>query len=624
MTANAGDSVAEAVVGHVSHLELEPTTGRFTVLHVDDDPAFVSMAAAILERQDDRLATATATDPAEVLGLLESEAIDCVVSDYDMPGRNGIELLRDVRARYPELPFILFTGKGSEEVASEAISAGVTDYLQKEVGLDQYAVLANRITNVVAQHQAERRAERMSQQLAAILDNTTTPMFMKDADGRYLLVNRGFTSVFDLASPGDVTGRTDEELFPGHDVSALREHDRQVLEQGASIEVEERVPTDGGERLFLSSKVPIYDLGVGEPADEPVAVFGVARDITELRARERELRRRRDLLEHTERLASTGGWEADVETGVQRWTGGTYAIHDVEPAEFDPTVDAGIEFYHPDDRETIRRAVERCMREGESYEVELRLVTDAGRRRWVRASGDAVYRDGEIVTIRGAIQDITDLISREQALLEQNGRLEAFVDLVSHDLRTPLTTARGRVSLALEERDLDHLEAATDAHERLERLIDELVELARAGSAATDLEPVPLSAVVDTSWRSRDRAEATLVRETDATVRADADQLRLLLGNLLGNAIEHGGADVTVTVGDLEDGFFVEDDGPGIPPDEREAVFESGHTTEPDGTGFGLDVVQRIAGAHGWTMAVTEGRAGGARFEVRDVDLVGS
>jgi signal transduction histidine kinase len=74
---------------------------------------------------------------------------------------------------------------------------------------------------------------------------------------------------------------------------------------------------------------------------------------------------------------------------------------------------------------------------------------------------------------------------------------------------------------------------------------------------------------------------------------------------------------VTVTVGDLADdaGFFVADDGPGIPPDERETVFEAGHSTAPDGTGFGLAIVDGIADAHGWTVRVTDSATGGARFE---------
>ena len=85
---------------------------------------------------------------------------------------------------------------------------------------------------------------------------------------------------------------------------------------------------------------------------------------------------------------------------------------------------------------------------------------------------------------------------------------------------------------------------------------------------------------------------------------------------------EHGGADVTVTVGALDDGFYVADDGHGIPESMRETVFEAGYSTAEDGTGFGLRIVERVADAHGWTVDAAESEGGGARFEVRGVEFV--
>ena len=101
--------------------------GEIRVLHVDDEPDFVEMASTFLERADDRLRVDTATSAASGLDHLADEAVDCVISDYDMPDKNGIELLESVREDRPDMPFVLFTGKGSEEIASDAISAGVTD-----------------------------------------------------------------------------------------------------------------------------------------------------------------------------------------------------------------------------------------------------------------------------------------------------------------------------------------------------------------------------------------------------------------------------------------------------------------------------------------------------------------
>ena len=147
-----------------------PDTSRppVRVLHVDDEPDFAELVTTFLERTDEAIEVVTEGDVDAALSRLSSAAIDCVVSDYQMPGRDGLDLLESVRAADPDLPFILFTGKGSEEIASEAISAGVTDYLQKGSGSDQFDILANRISNAVSRYRAERDLEARVEQQAVI------------------------------------------------------------------------------------------------------------------------------------------------------------------------------------------------------------------------------------------------------------------------------------------------------------------------------------------------------------------------------------------------------------------------------------------------------------------------
>jgi signal transduction histidine kinase len=88
--------------------------------------------------------------------------------------------------------------------------------------------------------------------------------------------------------------------------------------------------------------------------------------------------------------------------------------------------------------------------------------------------------------------------------------------------------------------------------------------------------------------------------------------------------VEDAGSDpsVTVTVGDLPDGFFVADDGPGIPAEVRDEAFEAGYSTNPEGTGFGLSIVREVADAHGWDVRLVDAEEGGARFEFRGVTVV--
>ena len=157
----------------------------------------------------------------------------------------------------------------------------------------------------------------------------------------------------------------------------------------------------------------------------------------------------------------------------------------------------------------------------------------------------------------------------------------------------------------------------------MESLIDDLLSFARAGQAALDQEPVAVADPAEQSWRAVETGGATLRLDSELTVRADPDRLRQLLENLLANAAEHGGEAPTITVGDLDDGFYVADDGPGIP--DGIDPFEPGYSDAENGAGFGLAIVAEIAEAHGWTVAVTESGDGGARFEITDVDAgVGS
>lgn len=127
------------------------------VLHVDDDPAFRDLAAALLERVDDAITVRSESDPTVVPARIEEEPVDCVVSDFQMPERDGLELCRAVRAEYPELPFVLFTNETGEGIVDRAMAAGATDYIRKETGTHHYTLLANRITLAVTRHRALRR-----------------------------------------------------------------------------------------------------------------------------------------------------------------------------------------------------------------------------------------------------------------------------------------------------------------------------------------------------------------------------------------------------------------------------------------------------------------------------------
>jgi PAS domain S-box-containing protein len=210
-----------------------------------------------------------------------------------------------------------------------------------------------------------------------------------------------------------------------------------------------------------------------------------------------------------------------------------------------------------------------------------------------------------------------------ERLQAQNDRLEEFASMVSHDLRSPLNVARGFLDLARDSGDDDQFDRVEAAHDRIERLISDVLYLAREGQEIGTTEPVDLADAAQTSWNAVATDDSSGELHVAADVgTVDADQARLcqLLENLFRNAVEHGESTVAVTVEPTADGFAVADDGPGIPEREQDTVFERGFSTEDNGTGFGLYIVRKIAEAHGWTVSISDADDGGARFEFAGVE----
>jgi signal transduction histidine kinase len=189
-------------------------------------------------------------------------------------------------------------------------------------------------------------------------------------------------------------------------------------------------------------------------------------------------------------------------------------------------------------------------------------------------------------------------------------------------LRNPLNVATSRIELAQGEGDSEHLTHAMEALDRMEAIIEDTLLLAREGQTVADREWVEMASLATACWEMVETGDAAVTVTRPFEVRADEDRLRHLLENLFRNAVEHADGESTVWLGPIEpSGFFVEDDGPGIPAGERDRVLDPGVTTKRGGTGFGLTIVNRISQAHGWEVTVREGDAGGARFEFANVEV---
>lgn len=200
--------------------------------------------------------------------------------------------------------------------------------------------------------------------------------------------------------------------------------------------------------------------------------------------------------------------------------------------------------------------------------------------------------------------------------------IDRVASVLSHDLRNPLDVAKARLRAARETGVDEHFDHVEKAHGRMERIIEDVLTLSRGAEYIEPDDTVDLQTVVESAWETVETGSATLTitDELPSTV-ADRDRIERLFENLFRNAVEHGD-NPAVTVGSLDDvatGFYVADDGPGIPSEAHSVVFEPGYSSHDHGTGLGLSIVKRIAESHGWTIEV-KNKASGARFEVRGME----
>ncbi|WP_290812731.1 histidine kinase N-terminal 7TM domain-containing protein [Halovivax sp.] len=281
------------------------------------------------------------------------------------------------------------------------------------------------------------------------------------------------------------------------------------------------------------------------------------------------------------------------------------------------------DYVHDDDRPRAIEAFE-GLRTGSDDETRFEY---RGRHRdgsWVGLEGGSVdLLDNDIVGgVVVSIRDVTERNERERELERTNQRLDEFAGVISHDLQSPIGLAKTYAGMAGESGSREDVRMIEEVLDRMETMIRRFLTMARAGTTITETEPVAVRVVAADSWEATSSNGSALVCELDAdwTVDGDYGRLRHVFENLFRNAVDHNDGPVTVRVGALEGderGFFVEDDGGGIPESIRGYVFERGHTTSDDGTGFGLAIVRDVVEAHGWRVSVHDGRDGGARFEVR-------
>ncbi|WP_311241331.1 hybrid sensor histidine kinase/response regulator [Haloarcula argentinensis] len=644
---------------------------NIVVLHIDDEPDFLDVASEILAQQSDQLNVVTAASAAEGLDRLDERSVDCIVSDYRLPEKDGIELLKAVREEYPDLPFILFTGEGSEAVASDAIAAGATDYLRKGHGTERYELLANRIENAVEQYRTNQRAAEL-ERVRALVSNidqalirasslseikTRVCEIISDSEPyRFAWIGER-DSETDRIEPQTWAGVEDAYLDTivvtadnsrtgqGPAGTAVRERriaTVQNIQDDPGFEIWREEALDRGYRSTaavpleynntLYGLLCVYSSRQFAFAEGEQALLGelgnsISHAIHSLKIRD-ELRAERTFTDQALDSLADIFYVLDSEGNIQRCNeqfARLAGYTDEQIADLD-----AVSLFPEDEQDAVAEAIEEALTTGQST-IEADFLTAEGKRTPHEFTADRLTdQDGNLIGLVGTGRDISERTRRERELQDQKEQLEQFAATVSHDLRNPLNVIQGRLELVQAEHSSDHLAVIETATDRMERIVEDLLWLAREQQEIGSLEPVAIDAAAEAAWKlvsdPADEAELYCDCEADTRplVKADTDQLRHLLENLFRNTIDHAGLDVTVVVGIFGDtpGFYIEDDGPGIPAEDREKVFEAGYSTSESGTGLGLNIVKRVADAHGWDIRATESSMGGTRFEITGLETV--
>lgn len=288
-----------------------------------------------------------------------------------------------------------------------------------------------------------------------------------------------------------------------------------------------------------------------------------------------------------------------------------------------------LDVVHPDDKQIVRemlhalRSDQTTMTEPVEYRLEM---ADGGYKLVSSVGSSEQTKDGHHVI---NTKDISSDDSPGSQTTTVDWEVDDLASVVSHDLRNPLNVASGYVQQlnttldAEDDNAKECVEKVMSAHQRMESLIENILTLADSDESAEDREWVDSRDLCEQCLRNLPISDDKVRINIDGEILSDRSQLGQVLENLFMNAVTHGGDDVTVTIGrtDGGDGFYIADDGKGIPEDQRDQIFQTGFSTCSDGIGLGLAIVHEVVQSHGWTITVTESTDGGARFEISDVDI---
>lgn len=467
------------------------------------------------------------------------------------------------------------------------------------------------------------------------LENAPIGMAIVSLDGHYLEVNRALCKLVGYDS-SELIQKTFQEMTVPADLKEDLDYVSQLIRgERSTYQIKKRFYRRTGEIVWVQLSVSLFKDSNGKP----LYFISQFEDITDRKNAEEALRRNEFELKEAQRVAQIGNWELDLVADKLTWSEELYRIYGIDPNLPPPRAQKALQLFQTESAERLLSAVDRVKKKGIPYAIDFQITCPDGTRKWVAGKGEAKRNaEGDIIGLRGTVQDITERKRLEEELSRSNADLEQYAYIVSHDLREPLRMIQSYVEI-LRRRYQGKLDANADRYigyivegaGRMAALIGDLLNYARAGRAEIHRERVELNSLVQTVVRTLGKS----IQETKAQVTidplpeisADPGQVAQIFQNLISNAIKfqregetpniHISA--TKNLGKSKDWVFsIEDNGIGILPEYSDRIFmifQRLHGREKyPGTGIGLSICKRIIERHGGRIWFTSNPKHGTTF----------
>jgi len=252
----------------------------------------------------------------------------------------------------------------------------------------------------------------------------------------------------------------------------------------------------------------------------------------------------------------------------------------------------------------VRFNIEAKTNQNESLELEIKI--------------SPLYNDiNEIIGIVGMARDVTEENEYKRKLKKKNNKLDKFAKIISHDIRNPTSIAKGNLNLHINNHgSTDELDTTLKSIHRIENILEDVLYITKSNTDELNKQNITLKSIANECWKNLNVKNSELKINTDKIISQNKKLSSRLFENLFKNSIEHGGDNVRITIGGTKNGFYVEDNGTGIPKNKRGKIFNQNYSTSETGEGLGLSIVEHVCDLHEWTITITESKTGGARFEI--------